>query len=126
MPRTAHLTRSAMCAASVLALIGMANPAAARADVFGLCPHQRNLEDKIAACIQATKSTSYPWILQWVHRELARAQRERGELQEVIFSLERSLAAEEREEVQRELEALILSLTQSEKLRMRAATGHQR
>jgi uncharacterized protein YggL (DUF469 family) len=57
---------------------------------------------------------------------LARAQRERGELQEVIFSLERSLAAEEREEVQRELEALILSLTQSEKLRMRAATGHQR
>jgi len=71
-----------MCAASVLALIGMANPAAARADVFGLCSHQRNLEDKIAACIQATKSTSYPWILQWVHRELARAQRERGELQE--------------------------------------------
>jgi hypothetical protein len=76
-----------MCAASVLALIGMANPAAARADVFGLCAHQPNLEDKIAACIQATKSTSYPWILQWVHRELARAQRERRELQEAIFSL---------------------------------------
>jgi hypothetical protein len=78
LPRKAHVARNAMSAASTLALIAMAISIQAHADVFGPCAHQRSLEDKIAACIQAARSTSYPWVLQWVHRELARSQRERG------------------------------------------------
>lgn len=41
-------------------------------------------------------ATSYPWILQWVHRELARAHGERGEIQKALTSYAKSLAAEER------------------------------
>src|SRR5262245_58221407 len=67
----------------------------ARADVFGQCAHQRNLDMKIASCIEASNSTSYPWILQWVYRTLARAQREQGEIQAAITSFAKSLAAEE-------------------------------
>jgi hypothetical protein len=126
LPRIAHFACSAMRAVSTLALIGMAVSPEARADVFGQCAHQRNLEEKIAACVQATKLTPYPWILQWVHRELARSQRERGQIQEAIVSFERSLAAEERAEVRRVLEEVTSSAPQGEKLQMGAAGGRQR
>ena len=53
-------------------------------------------------------ATSYPWILQWVHRELARAHRERGEIQEALTSYAKALAAEERDWVRREMEELAL------------------
>jgi hypothetical protein len=126
LPRIAHIARSVISVTSTLVLIGVAIPLEAHADAFGQCAHRRNLEEKIAACIQAAKSTSYPWILQWVHRELARSQRERGELQEAIISFERSLAAEEREEVRREMEQLTLLAPQGEGLQFRAAAGRQR
>ena len=92
-----------------LALITITTPREASADAFGQCAHQRDLEKKIASCIKASKSTSYPWILQWVYRELARAQRDRGEIQNAITSYAQSLAAEERDWVRREMEELLLT-----------------
>jgi hypothetical protein len=126
LPRLAYVVRSAMSVASTLVLIGVAIPLEAHADVFGPVAHQRSLEDKIAACIQAARSTSYPRVLQWIYRELTRSQFERGQIQEAIISFERSLAAEEREGVRRELEELTLSPTQGERHHMRAAAGRQR
>jgi len=95
----------------VLASIALTVPLEASAEAFGECAHQKNLDKKVAACIDASKATSYPWILQWVHRELARAHRERGEIQEALTSYAKSLAAEERDWVRREMEELAL-LTQ--------------
>jgi hypothetical protein len=112
--------------ASTLVLIGVAIPLEAHADPFGQCAHRRNLEEKIAGCSQAAKSTSYPWILQWIYRELARSQRERGELHEAIISYELSLAAEEREEIRREMEQLTILAPQGEGPQFRAAAGRQR
>jgi hypothetical protein len=68
-----------------------------------------DLDRKIASCIEASKSTSYPWILHWVYRELARAHRERGEIQKAIASYAQSLAAEEREAVRRKWRSLSYS-----------------
>jgi hypothetical protein len=109
LPRIAHIRHSAIPVAATLVLIGTAIPLEAHADPFGPCAHRRNLEEKTAACIKAARSTSYPWILQWVHRELARSHRERGEIREAIISYEQSLAAGERDEVRREMEELSLS-----------------
>jgi len=93
---------------AMFALIGGVVALEAHADVFDSCAHERNVDEKITACMQATKSTSYPWILQWVYRELARSYRERGEIQQAITNYERSLALEEREETRREMEELTL------------------
>lgn len=90
-----------------LALIALIIPLEASAEAFGECAHQRNLDLKIASCIQASKSTPYPSILHWVYRELARAQRERGETENAIASYARSLAAEERAWVRRDMEQLV-------------------
>src|SRR5262245_33658053 len=89
-----------------LAFIALTVPLEASAEAFGECAHQKNLDKKIAACIDASKATSYPWILQWVYRELARAHRERGEIQKALTSYAKSLAAEERDWVRREMEEL--------------------
>jgi hypothetical protein len=62
-------------------------------NVFGQCAHSSSLDIKIAACTEASQTTSYPWILHWVYRELARAQRHRGEREKAIVSYARSLAA---------------------------------
>jgi hypothetical protein len=98
-------SRRVLAPVAALAMLATIVPIGkANADAFGECAHQRNLDMKIAACIEASKSTSYPWILQWVHRALARAHRERGEIQKAIASYAQSLAAEERESVRREME----------------------
>jgi hypothetical protein len=94
--------------AIAVAFITLLSPLKASAEVFGECAHHRNLDMKIAACIKASRSTSYPWILQWVYRELARAQRERGEIQKAIASYAQSLAAEDRESVRKEMQELVL------------------
>ena len=88
------------------ALIVLAIPLEASANILGQCAHQRDPEKKIASCIAASQATHYPSILHWVYRELARAHRERGEIQNAITSYAQSLAAEEREGVRREMEEL--------------------
>src|SRR5688572_28479329 len=60
--------------AVALALITLVIPAEASAEPFGACAHQRNLDMKIASCIEASRATSNPSILQWVYSTLARAQ----------------------------------------------------
>jgi hypothetical protein len=94
-----------------VAFIALLSTREASADALGKRARQTDLDRKIASCIEASKSTSYPWILHWVYRELARAHRERGEIQKAIASYAQSLAAEEREAVRREMEELVL-LTQ--------------
>jgi len=94
------------------AVIALLSPGEASANVLGTCAHHWDLDKKITACIEASKSTSYPWILHWVYRELARAYRERGEIQKAITSYEQSLAAEEREPIRREMEEIAHLLTQ--------------
>jgi len=94
-----------------VAFIALLTTCEASADALGKCAHQNDLDKKIASCVEASKSTSYPWILQWVYRDLARAYRERGDIQKAIASYEQSLAAEEREAVRREMQELVL-LTQ--------------
>jgi len=99
--------RHILASVLALAILAMVVPVDnASAEVFGECAHQRNLDIKIASCIEASRSTSYPWILHWVYRALARAQRERGEIQAAITSYEKSLAAEERPWVRQEMEDL--------------------
>ena len=97
--------------AMAVTFIALLSSREANADALGMCAHQRDLDKKIASCLEASNSTSYPWILQWVYRDLARAYRERGETQKAIASYAQSLAAEERESVRREMEELVL-LTQ--------------
>jgi hypothetical protein len=63
--------------AMAIAGIALLSPLQVSAEVFGECAHQTNFDKKIASCTQASKSTSYPWILQWVYRELARPSRAR-------------------------------------------------
>jgi hypothetical protein len=82
------------------------DPSNASANVFGQCAHEVDSQRRIAACIVASKSTSYPWILHWVYRELASAHRERGEIKQAIASYVLSLAAEEREWVRQEMHEL--------------------
>jgi hypothetical protein len=76
------------------------------ANVFGQCAHPSSLEIKIAACTEASKATPFPWILHWVYRELARAQREHGEPDKAIVSYARSLAARQDGAVREEMENL--------------------
>jgi|SRR5215475_4282056 len=97
--------------AMAVAFVALLSTSEASADALGMCAHQTDLDRKIASCIEASKSTSYPWILHWVYRELARAHRDRGDIQKAIASYAQSLAAEEREAVRREMEELAL-LTQ--------------
>ena len=101
--------RRTLLSVVAFALVAITTSREAGADSFGQCAHQRDLEKKIASCIKASRSTSYPWILQWVYRELARAHRERGEIQEAITSYAQSLSAEERDWVRREMEELLLT-----------------
>jgi len=75
-------------------------------NVFGQCARPSNLELKIAACTEASQATSFPWILHWVYRELARAQRENGERDKAIVSYARSLAAREDSTVRDEMDSL--------------------
>ena len=97
---------------ALLALIipGTANAQAPGpfANVFGQCACQHHVDIKIAACTEAAKATSYPWILQWVYRELARAQRERGDIDGAAASYALSLAAKEDDAVRMEMEGLAL------------------
>src|SRR5262249_39263551 len=81
-------------------------PLEASANTFGNCTQQSDLQLKIAACTEASRSTSYPWILRWVYRELARAHRERGEIELALASYTRSLAIREDEAVRREMDQL--------------------
>jgi hypothetical protein len=92
----------------LLATAPKANAEAAMisASAFGLCAHHSDLVVKIAACKEATRLTSYPWILHWVYRELARAQRDRGERDNALVSYARSLAAKDDKAVREEMEAL--------------------
>lgn len=76
------------------------------------CAAQGSAETKIVACTEASRSTPYPWILYWVHLELARAHRERGDIRSALASYARSLAAAERGDIRREMEELSASLTQ--------------
>jgi hypothetical protein len=76
------------------------------ANAFGLCATQSDLTMKVAACTQASQATPFPWILHWVYRELARAQRDSGNAQQAIMSYARSLAAQEDASVRREMESL--------------------
>jgi hypothetical protein len=90
-----------------VAVIALLSPCEVSANALGTCAHHWDLDKKIASCIEASKSTSYPWILHWVYRELGRAYRERGEIEKAIASYQQSLAAEERELVRREMEELV-------------------
>lgn len=123
LPRIARTARRIILTAATFSLIGVSIPVEANADPFGQCAHWGSLDEKVASCAQAAKSTSYPRILQWVYRELARSHRERGEIQEAIVSYERSLTAEEREEVRREMEEMILRVPQGNRIHIRAAHG---
>jgi len=97
---------SMLKAPTAFALLVLVLPFEASANPFGHCAQQRDLELKIAACAQASRATTYPWILHWVYRELGRAHRERGETELALASYGRSLAAREDEAVRRELEQL--------------------
>jgi hypothetical protein len=104
-----HITASGLG----LALVLLANPPKAGAEVavflgnaFGHCARHDDLVVRIAACKEAVKMTPYPWILQWVYRELARAQRDHGERSDAIVSYARSLAARDSDAVRKEMEAL--------------------
>jgi hypothetical protein len=100
-------TTRVLASAAVLLLLVALSPRDARADVFGQCAHQRDIASKIAACIEASKSTSFRKALHWIFRELARAHYDRGETELAILSYARSLAAEDREAVWREMQALL-------------------
>jgi len=94
--------------AMAIAGIALLSPLQASSEAFGECAHQTNLDKKIASCNQASKLTSYPSILQWVYRELARAHRERGEVEKAIVNYAQSLAAEEHDVIRKELQELNL------------------
>src|SRR5262245_6312809 len=93
-------------APTAFALLALVLPLEASANTFGNCTQQSDPQLKIAACTAASKSTSYPRILCWVYRELARAHRELGEIELALTSYTRSLAAWEDESVRREMEQL--------------------
>jgi hypothetical protein len=105
--------RAVPASALGLALVLLATPHKAGAEAgvflgnaFGQCARHNDLAIKIAACKEASKMTPYPWILQWVYRELARAQRDHGEREHAIASYARSLAARDNQAVREEMEAL--------------------
>lgn len=83
---------------------------AAVADPYGQCLHQQDQDRKRDACVEASRSTPYPWVLQWVYRELARIHRDRSDLLQAVQYYEQSLAAEPHESVRHELGFVLLSL----------------
>lgn len=96
-----------------VALVLLATPHSAGAgaavflgNAFGQCARHDDLAVKIAACKAAVKMTPYPWILQWVYHELARAQRDHGERDAALASYALSLAARDNQAVREEMEAL--------------------
>lgn len=95
-----------LIAVTALALTMLATLPEARAEPFGQCARQRDVDAKIVSCLKASQATSYPWILSWVHWELARAYRQRGEIEKAIASYGRALAARERASIRREMEEL--------------------
>lgn len=95
-----------LSASGVALALALAIPLEAKANDLGQCAHQRDPEKKIASCIEALKSSPYPGVLHWVYREMARAHRERGDIQSATTSYTLSLAAEDREGVRREMEEL--------------------
>jgi hypothetical protein len=102
-----HSTRTRLLlAVATLALTVFADTPGARAEPFGQCTRQRDVDAKIAACMEASRATSFPWILRWVYRELARAHRQRGDTANAIASYRRALAAGERACFRREMEEL--------------------
>ena len=84
----------------------VAEPAVFLGNAFGHSARHDDLAAKIAACKEAAKMTPYPWILQWVYRELARAQRDHGERDAAIASYARSLVARDNQATREEMEAL--------------------
>jgi hypothetical protein len=114
MEPTMSTAAKRMCVpALTLALVALSVPLEARAqapmasgNAFGRCATQSDVVLKIAACTQASTATPYPWILHWVYREMARAQREHGETRQALASYARSLAAHEDPAVRREMESL--------------------
>ena len=98
-----------LSASGVALALALAIPLEASANDLGRCAHQRDPDKKIASCIEALKLTPYPRVLQWVYREMARAHRERGEIQSAITSYTLSLAADDHEGVRREMEELTQS-----------------
>ena len=95
-----------LSALGVALALALAIPLNVSATDLGQCAHQRDPEKKMASCMEALKLSPYPQVLQWVYREVARAHRERGEIQSAITSYALSLAAEDREGVRREMEEL--------------------
>lgn len=114
--RTSKVKRTVMvlmfpAAALVDVLDARAQAAGSIFNPFGQCAQQSNLVVKVAACEVAAKSTPYPWILQWVYRERARAHRELGEVDSAIVYFEKSLQAKEDAGVRQEMEALTPRVT---------------
>ena len=79
----------------------------ASADCFGICANNPNVDKRIVACAEAEQHTTYPRILHWVQRELARALSERGEYEKAIVYYERSLSSHSSDHVQMEMDELI-------------------
>ena len=105
------VTRVAIAPALAVLLLALPHAAAAQehkisGNVFGQCAHPISLAIKIAACSEASQATSFPWILHWVYRELARAQRDNGERDKAIVSYARSLAARPDDIVRAEMDRL--------------------
>ena len=92
--------------AAALALMMLIGLPEARAKPFGQCARQRNVDAKIASCLEAARSTSYARILHWVHAELARAYRQRVENEKATTSYSRELAAGARMQRRQETEEL--------------------
>jgi hypothetical protein len=93
------------------ALLALVAPSVASAQMFlgnafGQCAVQENPETKISACTMAAKATPYPWVLNWVYRELARAYRDRGDPDQAAIYYARSLATKEDDVTRREMESL--------------------
>jgi len=91
---------------AAVAFVAFVVPLGASADSFARCAQQGNPQLKIAACAEASRLTSYPRVLPWVYREMARAHRERGEIELARLSYLQSLAAQEDEVVRREMQEL--------------------
>jgi uncharacterized protein DUF3306 len=91
---------------AAVALVAFVVPLEASANSFGRCAQQGNPQLKIAACTEASTLTSYPRVLRWIYREMARAHRERGEIELARLKYLQSLAAQEDEVVRREMQEL--------------------
>lgn len=75
----------------------------ARADVFGRCAHEADLERKLGYCTTAIESTPYPWIHQWIYVELARTHRQRSEWNSSLVRYQQALSVGEHPLIRSEL-----------------------